>query len=64
MEATQDKSYATEDYYLKVKKLNQNATEYRKEVRKKLGIYKDRYRLYRIELRGVARNIDFMDVIK
>lgn len=64
LEATQDKSYATEDYYLKVKKLNQNATEYRKEVRKKLGIYKDRYRLYRIELRGVARNIDFMDVIK
>ena len=64
LEATQDKSYATENYYLKVKELNQNATEYRKEVRKKLGIYKDKYRVYRIELRGTDRIIDFMDIIK
>ena len=35
-----------------------------KEVRKKLGIYKDKYRVYRIELRGTDRIIDFMDIIK
>lgn len=64
LEATQDESYATEDYYLKVKELNKNATEYRKEVRKKLGFYKDAYHLYRIEFRGKAQNIDFMDIVK
>lgn len=40
LEETQDKSYATQDYYLDVKELNQKAIEYRKEVRKKLGDYK------------------------
>lgn len=64
LEETQDKSYATQDYYLEVKELNQKAIEYRKEVRRKLGDYKDMYQLYRIELRGRGQTIDFMDIAK
>ena len=64
LEETQDKSYATQDYYLDVKELNQKAKEYRKEVRKKLGDYKRMYHLYRIDLRGSIQNTDFMDIAK
>lgn len=53
-----------QDCYLKAQELNQRATLYRKEVRKKLGDYKRMYHLYRIDLRGSIQNTDFMDIAK
>lgn len=49
LEVIQDDPYF-QDCYLKAQELNQRATLYRKEVRKKLGDYKRMYHLYRIDL--------------
>ncbi len=64
LEVTKNESYATQDYYLELKKLNKKAIETRREVLKTINYYKDMYLLYQLQLGSKVRILNFEDIAK
>ena len=64
LEMTKNESYATQDYYLELKKLNKKAIEMQRGVMNMINYYKDMYLLYQLQLGSKVRILNFEDIAK